>query len=118
MQRKLLACHDRPDGDLLVTLVEMTFTGHCDLEADIAALGDDHLTVLFSGELGTVTQMCAAGRETVRTILAVNSLTDCVHCLDKTIEGDRFMLTVDGRTVSSESHTTLRAWWAETTWQT
>ncbi len=39
--RKLLAYHDRSDGGLLVTLAEMAFTGHCGVEADIAALGND-----------------------------------------------------------------------------
>lgn len=51
-QRKLLAYHDRSDGGLLVTLAEMAFTGHCGVEADIAALGDDHLAALFNEELG------------------------------------------------------------------
>ncbi|UMP84387.1 AIR synthase-related protein [Klebsiella pneumoniae] len=37
-QRKLPAYHDRSDGGLLVTLAEMAFTGHCGVEADIAAL--------------------------------------------------------------------------------
>ncbi|MDU6093235.1 MAG: AIR synthase-related protein, partial [Staphylococcus lugdunensis] len=53
-QRKLLAYHDRSDGGLLVTLAEMAFTGHCGVEADIAALGDDHLAALFNEELGAV----------------------------------------------------------------
>ncbi len=30
----------------------MAFTGHCGVEADIAALGDDHLAALFNEELG------------------------------------------------------------------
>ncbi|MCS6053100.1 hypothetical protein LNO13_09830 [Klebsiella variicola subsp. variicola] len=62
-QRKLLAYHDRSDGGLLVTLAEMAFTGHCGLEADIAALGDDRLAALFNEELGAVIQ-CAL--QTVR----------------------------------------------------
>ncbi|VTO26378.1 phosphoribosylformylglycinamidine synthase [Klebsiella pneumoniae] len=62
-QRKLLAYHDRSDGGLLVTLAEMAFTGHCGVEADIAALGDDHLAALFNEELGAVIQVRAADRE-------------------------------------------------------
>uniref|UniRef100_UPI002B2550DF hypothetical protein n=1 Tax=Escherichia coli TaxID=562 RepID=UPI002B2550DF len=49
--------------------------------------------------------------------LAVNGLADCVHSLGKAVEGDRFVLTAGGQTVFSESRTTLRMWWAETTWQ-
>ncbi len=73
-QRKLLAYHDRSDGGLLVTLAEMAFTGHCGVEADIAALGDDHLAALFNEELGAVIQVRAADREAVEAILAVNGL--------------------------------------------
>ena len=116
-QRKLLAYHDRSDGGLLVTLAEMAFTGHCGLEADIAALGDDRLAALFNEELGAVIQVRAADREAVEAILAVNGLADCVHYLGKAVEGDRFVLTANGQTVFSESRTTLRMWWAETTWQ-
>ncbi|MBZ4345721.1 hypothetical protein LAN15_21570, partial [Mycobacterium tuberculosis] len=113
-QRKLLAYHDRSDGGLLVTLAEMAFTGHCGMEADIAALGDDHLAALFNEELGAVIQVRAADREAVEAILAVNGLADCVHYLGKAVEGDRFVLTAGGQTVFSESRTTLRMWWAET----
>ncbi|MFO5568540.1 phosphoribosylformylglycinamidine synthase, partial [Klebsiella pneumoniae] len=116
-QRKLLAYHDRSDGGLLVTLAEMAFTGHCGVEADIAALGDDHLAALFNEELGAVIQVRAADREAVEAILAVNGLADCVHYLGKAVEGDRFVLTAGGQAVFSESRTTLRMWWAETTWQ-
>jgi phosphoribosylformylglycinamidine synthase len=95
----------------------MAFTGHCGVEADIAALGDDRLAALFNEELGAVIQVRAADREAVEAILAVNGLADCVHYLGKAVEGDRFVLTADGQTVFSESRTTLRMWWAETTWQ-
>ncbi|XPE65574.1 hypothetical protein ACNKHR_20570 [Shigella flexneri] len=33
------------------------------------------------------------------------------------VSGDRFVITANGQTVFSESRTTLRVWWAETTWQ-
>ena len=37
--KKMLAYHDRSDGGLLTTLVEMAFAGHCGLAIDIQALG-------------------------------------------------------------------------------
>jgi len=116
-QRKLLAYHDRSDGGLLVTLAEMAFTGHCGIEADIATLGDDRLAALFNEELGAVIQVAAADREVVEQILADHGLADCVHYLGQAVEGDRFTLTAAGNAVFSESRTTLRMWWAETTWQ-
>ncbi|MDV3384180.1 AIR synthase-related protein [Klebsiella pneumoniae] len=102
-QRKLLAYHDRSDGGLLVTLAEMAFTYHCGMEADIAALGDDHLAALFNEELGAVIQVRAADREAVEAILAVNGLADCVHYLGKAVEGDRFVLTAAVRRCSAKA---------------
>ncbi|WP_058913211.1 phosphoribosylformylglycinamidine synthase [Entomohabitans teleogrylli] len=116
-QQKLLAYHDRADGGLLVTLAEMAFTGHCGVEADIATLGDDRLAALFSEELGAVIQIAAQDRAAVEALLSAHGLTDCVHYLGRAVAGDRFTITADGHPVFSESRTTLRVWWAETTWQ-
>ena len=115
--QKLLAYHDRSDGGLLVTLAEMAFTGHCGVEADIAALGNDRLAALFNEELGAVIQVKAADRAAVEQIFADHDLADCVHLLGKAVAGDRFTITADGHAVFSESRSTLRMWWAETTWQ-
>lgn len=116
-QRKLLAYHDRSDGGLLVTLAEMAFTGHCGVEANIASLGDDRLAALFNEELGAVIQVRAADREAVEALLAQHGLGDCVHYLGKAVTGDRFVIEANGQTVFAESRSTLRMWWAETTWQ-
>ena len=116
-ERKLLAWHDRSDGGLLVTLAEMAFAGHCGVEVDIAALGEDRLAALFNEELGGVIQIRAEDRAVVEQIFTDRGLADCVHYLGKATEGDRFVITADGRPVYSESRTQLRMWWAETTWQ-
>lgn len=113
-QRKLLAYHDRSDGGLLVTLAEMAFTGHCGWKR------------ISPPRVMTVWRRCsmkswggdpvrAADREAVEAILAANGPADYVHYLGKAVEGDRFVLTANGQTVFSESRTTLRMWWAETT---
>ncbi|WP_338515919.1 phosphoribosylformylglycinamidine synthase [Erwinia aphidicola] len=114
---KLLAYHDRSDGGLLVTLAEMAFTGHCGVAADIAALGSDSLAALFNEELGAVIQVAAADRAAVEQVFAAHGLAECVHVLGKAVEGDRFTITSGDSAVYSESRTTLRTWWAETTWQ-
>jgi len=116
-EEKLLAYHDRSDGGLLVTLAEMAFTGHCGIEADIAALGSDSLAALFNEELGAVIQVAAEDRQHVEQIFADHGLADCVHFLGHALPGDRFVITSGDSAVYSESRTTLRTWWAETTWQ-
>jgi phosphoribosylformylglycinamidine synthase len=52
---QLLACHDRSDGGVLVTLCEMAFAGHCGLEVTLPA--SDALAALFNEEIGVVVQV-------------------------------------------------------------
>lgn len=114
---KLLAYHDRSDGGLLVTLAEMAFAGHCGIEADIAPLGADALAALFNEELGAVIQVRAQDRAAVEALLGEHGLSDCIHYLGKALPGDRFIIRSGDNAVYSESRSTLRVWWAETTWQ-
>lgn len=51
---RVLACHDRSDGGLLVTLCEMAFAGHCGLRA-----GGLDAAGWFNEELGLVLQVRA-----------------------------------------------------------
>ncbi|HET9653000.1 MAG TPA: phosphoribosylformylglycinamidine synthase, partial [Usitatibacter sp.] len=50
----LLAYHDRSDGGLIVTLLEMAFAGGAGLDIDVSGLGDDLKAALFAEEAGAV----------------------------------------------------------------
>ncbi|ELM3739140.1 phosphoribosylformylglycinamidine synthase [Yersinia ruckeri] len=113
----LLAYHDRSDGGLLVTLAEMAFAGHCGADIDIRALGDDALAALFNEELGAVIQIRAEQRAAVEQLFAEQRLADCVHYLGQATAGDDFVIRRGSEKVYSEKRSTLRLWWAETTWQ-
>lgn len=56
-ERSLLAYHDKSDGGLFTTLVEMAFAGHTGLNVDISALAGSALARLFNEELGAVLQV-------------------------------------------------------------
>ncbi|UZX56159.1 phosphoribosylformylglycinamidine synthase [Yersinia ruckeri] len=113
----LLAYHDRSDGGLLVTLAEMAFAGHCGADVDIRALGDDALAALFNEELGAVIQIRAEQRAAVEQLFAEQGLAGCVHYLGQATAGDDFVIRRGSEKVYSEKRSTLRLWWAETTWQ-
>ncbi|WP_164305437.1 AIR synthase-related protein, partial [Streptococcus pneumoniae] len=68
------AYHDRSDGGLITTLAEMAFAGHCGVEVDISAPGDNDLAVLFNEELGAVIQVADSQLESVREVLKVHNL--------------------------------------------
>lgn len=56
-QQLILAGHDRSDGGLLVTLLEMAFSGHCGFHVDIPACNKSILEALFAEEIGLVYQV-------------------------------------------------------------
>ena len=60
-QQLLLAYHDRSDGGLFVTLMEMAFAGHCGLSIHLGEISSpqDHLENLFNEELGAVIQVAS-----------------------------------------------------------
>ena len=66
----LLAYHDRSDGGVLVTLLEMAFAGHCGLSIEIAPDGESSaLARLFAEEPGVVVQVLEARRDEFLEVL-------------------------------------------------
>ena len=78
----LLAYHDRSDGGLAITLVEMMFAARLGLDVDITPLGADPLAALFAEELGAVVQVHASDVEAIETYVAqATGLADCMHVI-------------------------------------
>lgn len=70
----LLAYHDRSDGGVIVTLLEMAFAGHCGLEIQLEGWADAALRALFNEELGAVLQVAKANREAFEALLVKHNL--------------------------------------------
>lgn len=114
---QLLAYHDRSDGGLITTLAEMAFAGHCGVEVDISALGDNDLAVLFNEELGAVIQVADSQLESVREVLKAHNLLGITHELGAVTADDRFEISRSSRKLLSEKRSELRGIWAELTHQ-
>ena len=110
----LLAYHDRSDGGLFVTLVEMAFAGGTGLEVDLA--DDGHaVAALFSEELGAVVQVRAGDVARVTEAFARHGLGDAVTRVGRPVTGGRIMVRTGGRVLFDEERTFLRGVWSETT---
>lgn len=111
----LLSYHDRSDGGLLTTLVEMAFAGHCGLDVDIATLKGDAISSLFNEEVGSVVQVAEHNVEAVNAIFKQHQILDTVTDLGEPTQSDRIVIT-DGQTkVFNRSRSELRMLWASTT---
>ena len=71
----IVAGHDRSDGGLVTTLLEMAFAGGCGISCSFT--GSDWASVLFSEAPGLVVQ-CAAGKESA--VLQAFSGLNAVQC--------------------------------------
>ncbi len=111
---KLLAYHDRSDGGLLATAVEMAFAGHVGVSLDLPA-GTDIFAALFNEELGAVIQVANADLAAVEATLATAGLADCTHRIGKLNTDYTFRVTAGDTEVLSENLSDLRAIWSDVT---
>lgn len=114
---QIVAYHDRSDGGLIVTLLEMAFAGHCGLAIDISALGDNPITALFTEELGCVIQVADNALRDVNHCLASFGLADYVYDLGQATVGDQITIIHNQQLIYQQKRSLLRTVWAETTWQ-
>jgi phosphoribosylformylglycinamidine synthase len=112
----LLAYHDRSDGGLITTLVEMAFAGHCGLDIQLNGLGEA-LPLLFNEELGAVLQVKHCDVEDVLSILREFDLAACSHIIGSVSDSQNITVRVDGDVVVDSSRVTLQRFWAETSYQ-
>jgi len=112
----LLAYHDRSDGGLIGTLVEMAFAGHCGLDITMSGLGDA-LPLLFNEELGAVIQVRHCDLEDVLSILREQNLAKYSHVIGTVSDNQQIMISVNDEEVINDSRITLQRFWAETSYQ-
>lgn len=117
INERVVAYHDKGDGGLFVTLAEMAFAGHCGINADISALGEDALAALFNEELGAVIQVLDTQLDEVRAVLARHGLSECTHVIGTVNASDDFVITQGHHVVVERSRTELRSIWGETTYE-
>ena len=108
----VLAYHDRSDGGLLVTLLEMAFAGHCGLDVDLGAAGPgtagDPIAECFAEELGAVLQVPAARAAAARSVVARHGLgAYCVATSARVASGAELRVQSSGRTLYAASRLDL-----------
>ena len=116
----LLAYHDRSDGGLLTTALEMAFAGHCGLSLFLDALADgqeDLAAVLFNEELGAVIQVHQDATPEVLAQFSAAGLGDCVAVIGQPVNGSDVAISFNGEPVFGGQRRLLQRQWAETSYQ-
>ncbi len=112
----LLAYHDRSDGGLLVTLLEMAFAGHCGLEVDLGKVSDP-TAECFAEELGVVVQIPAPRVAAARAILDRHGLGALSRDIGTSARGADVRLHANGREIYAGSRIDLRRRWSEVSYR-
>ena len=112
----VLAYHDRSDGGLAVTLLEMAFAGRADIDVDLGAVADP-VAALFSEELGAVLQLRDGDAGAVLEILARHGLEAHARLIGKAARGRQIRIVANGRHLIDDDRVRLRGLWAATSWR-
>jgi len=113
----VLAYHDRSDGGLLATLVEMAFAGGTGIEIELDTLPGFTIGKLFNEELGAVLQIRTRDREEVTQAFAETGLAEALHRIGRLRDDDQVVFLEEGRPVLEASRAALRRDWSDTTWR-
>ncbi len=117
---KLLSYHDRSDGGLFTTLVEMAFAGHCGVNIDLAELSlvnasADIISMLFNEELGAVIQVRESDANAIFAELKNAGLT--AHLIGHVTTQNQINISINRKLVFADSRVNLHRMWSETTYK-
>jgi phosphoribosylformylglycinamidine synthase len=108
----LLAYHDRSDGGVITTLIEMAFASCCGIDVELSGWAENSLSALFSEELGAVVQIRAQDRVAFLELLGEFELGHIAHYCGYPRNRKRLKLWLGGDAIARWPWTELmRAWW-------
>jgi len=115
--KKILAGHDRSDGGLAVTLLEMAFAGNCSIEVTVPEIeASSAIDTLFHEEAGLVLEVSSSDAESVVAKYTAQGVS-CVNIGSASPTGDSIKISVGSASCIDDKMTVLRDIWEETSFQ-
>lgn len=108
------AYHDRSDGGLLVTLVEMAFAARCGLDIELDSEGRDAVAALFSEEIGVVLQIDKAHLHNVEALAVEVGLGGCVQMVATPRLDERIVVNTQKFELIDSRRSALQQLWSRT----
>ncbi|MDA0576659.1 MAG: phosphoribosylformylglycinamidine synthase [Verrucomicrobia bacterium] len=113
----LLACHDRSDGGVFVTIAEMAIAGRRGVTIDLTSDGAQAvLAELFAEELGAVLQVREDAMPEVQGMLHDAGLAGLTRVIARCEPTRTLTIRAGGAAVYAESIATLAGLWSELTY--
>ena len=105
----VLAYHDKGDGGIFVTLVEMAIAGHCGLEIKLE--GEDPHAALFNEELGAVIQVETKNIPKVKAIFEKQGVGSLVSSIGRITQDSNLSFAVNNIVVYKSERIHLHKLW-------
>ncbi|MEJ6660322.1 MAG: phosphoribosylformylglycinamidine synthase [Candidatus Thioglobus sp.] len=107
------AYHDRSDGGVITTLLEMAFASHTGLTINT----DASIESLFNEELGCVIQVKSENKYAVADALKAAGIASCTHSIAMLNNSDSIEIITNNQTIYSQSRSSLQALWSTTSYE-
>lgn len=112
----VLAYHDRSDGGLFTTLVEMAFAGRCGI--DVSVPGEDAIAALFNEELGAVFQVRSHEMQAFTNAFVKSGFsTSHIHAIGKVTVDQTVNIIHKSESIYTSTRGALQQLWAETSYR-
>ena len=110
---RILAYHDRSDGGLLVSVLEMCFAGRRGVDLDLSTLGCNIFEALFCEELGIVLQVAEDEFDAVcQHLQSCSQLAQHVHPIALVRDDEHIRIFDRDRVVYASDRATLEQQWS------
>jgi phosphoribosylformylglycinamidine synthase len=109
---RLLAYHDRSDGGLFVSAMEMAFAGHLGVALELQP-GEDAFSALFSEELGALLQVREADQAAVLGVFERHHLGACCRKIGVPTTDATLKVIQSGTELLASTLGELRALWSD-----
>lgn len=107
------AYHDRSDGGVITTLLEMAFASHCGLTINT----DASIESLFNEELGCVIQVKSENKLAVANALKAAGLESCTQSIATLNNSDTIEIITNGKAIYSQPRAALHTLWSTTSYE-
>lgn len=113
----ILSGHDRSDGGLITTILEMVFAGNCGIDISLKLQKSDVLPYYFNEELGFVVEVGLNNKEKFKKTVEKYNLEKITSFIGKTIVNEKIKITNNADEILNEDMPDIRQIWEETSHQ-
>ncbi len=110
----VLSGHDRSDGGLITTLLEMAFSGNAGFEINHKKQEEDYIRYYFNEEAGLVLEVSPEKEKEFLEVISNNNLGKITFKIGKTTEEKIIKIKDSKKTIFEEEMIKMRALWEST----